>query len=145
MAKIEVGKTHLDRNGNVTQFIIELPKSHWKTDFSLNYSVSKVYGALFNNTPLQIAYHNKTQSFSKFVNKCKKSLNTSNFTIKNGDFDEMVIYGNEQESGNTGKNIHYTNGVCEFELYGVEVCIVPWHDGVMLQCLTVPKEKRNNG
>lgn len=145
MAKIEVGKSYSDTYGNVNHCITEIPKSNWKTDYSLNYSVSKVFGCLFNGTKIQVAHHNKTKSFNKFISECKKSMKLSNFIMKEGDFDEMVTYGYESEDGKTGKNIHFTNGLCEFTTYGVEVCIVPWHDGVMLQSIVVPKENRNNG
>jgi hypothetical protein len=143
---MKVGKIHTDKFGNRLEFITELPKSHWRRDYSLNYSVTKVYGVLFNDTKIQVAYHNKTQAFTSFVNECNKTFHTHNFRINDGDFDEMVVYGYESENGKTGKNIHYTNGVCEFEIYGgVEICIVPWNDGVMLQTILIPNEHRNKG
>jgi hypothetical protein len=147
---MKIGQIKTDSFGNTLQTIVEIPKKEWDNQHIINKSVSKVYGVMFNDTPIMCAYHKRTKVFDTFIKSCKMIFNlfdTKYFTIKEGEFDEMKLYGYESENGKTGKNIHFTNGVCEFTIpeNGVEICLVPWNDGVMLQSILVPKDKRNLG
>ena len=140
-----VGKYGEDRHGNITQFIVDLPKSAWKDEFVLNKSILKVYGATFNNHKMQVSHSNATLEFRKYITTLKKNVKLTNFTEKFGDFDEMCEYGYEGDIVNTFKQIHFCECVVEFLIEGVEICLVPWHDGVMLQSIIVPTEQRKNG
>ena len=155
---MKVGQIKTDKLGNTLQTIVEIPKKDWNNRHLINKSVSKVYGVLFNDTPIMCAYHKRTKAFDKFIAECKDTFNKKSFTIKEGDFDEMVMYSYESENGKTGKNIHFSNGICEFTIEyastgkggklvegDVDICLVPWHDGVMLQTILVSKDKRNLG
>jgi hypothetical protein len=158
---MKIGQIKTDSFGNTLQTIVEIPKKEWDNQHIINKSVSKVYGVMFNDTPIMCAYHKRTKVFDTFIKSCKMIFNlfdTKYFTIKEGDFDEMKLYGYESADGKTGKNIHFTNGVCEFVIpysnvdsfntlteANVDICLVPWHDGVMLQSILVPKDKRNLG
>lgn len=140
-----VGRYSEDRHGNIIQFIVDLPKSVWKPEFSMNKSISKTYGAIFNSQKIQVAHCSSTLQFRKYISTLKKNTKLTNFTEKFGDFDEMCEYGYEGDVVNTFKQIHFCENVVEFFIDGVEVCLVPWHDGVMIQSIVVPTSQRGNG
>lgn len=141
---MKVGQKHIDAKGNKVEVVVEIPKKDCRTDLVINKSIYKTFGVLFNDNAVQMALHKKTNEFIKFTNKCKSKLDTKDFSIKYGDFDEIVFSGHESDNGMVYKNLHFSDGVCEFIYQGVEICLVPWHDGVMLQTILVPKELRGN-
>jgi hypothetical protein len=141
---MKVGQKQIDAKGNKLEVVVEIPKKDCRTDLVINKSIYKTFGVLFNDNAVQMALHKKTNEFIKFTNKCKDKLNTKDFSIKYGDFDEIVFSGHESDNGMVYKNVHFSDGVCEFIYKGVEICLVPWHDGVMLQTILVPKELRGN-
>jgi hypothetical protein len=140
-----VGRYAEDRHGNITHFIVNLPKSQWKEEFVFNKSIFKVYGAMFNNQKIQVAHSDSTIEFRKYISTLKKNVKLTNFTNKFGDIDEMCEYGYEGDGVNTFKQIHFSECVVEFIVDAVEICLVPWHDGVMIQSILVPSSHRNNG
>ena len=139
------GLEMIDKNGNLIQFITELPKQVWSADYKFNQSVSKVYGCLFNGNKLQMPHINTNVGFSKYVSTLKKNIKVSNFSKKFGDFDEMTHFGYETDEKMTYKNIFMCENVIEFKIKGVELCLAPWHDGVMVVSIVVPTNQRKNG
>jgi hypothetical protein len=147
MKQMEVGKVYINSGGNKIEVAIEVPKrvGSVKEDLLINKSIGKVFGVYFNDNPTQLAVHKKTNEFIKFTNKCYDLLDTKDFSMKFGDFEEIVLSGHQSDNGMVYKQIHFSEGVFEFIYKGVEVCLVPWNDGVMLQSIIVPNELRGSG
>jgi GNAT superfamily N-acetyltransferase len=134
-----------DKYGNSIEFVTELPKQVWSDDYKFNQSIVKVYGCSFNGNKIQIPHINTNFAFNKYLSTLKKNIKVLNFSKKFGDFDEMTQFGYESQDGMTYKNIFMCENVIEFYIKDVEVCLVPWHDGVMVQSIVVPPNQRKNG
>tara|TARA_R110000803_G_scaffold62018_1_gene122176 strand:+ start:44 stop:715 length:672 start_codon:yes stop_codon:yes gene_type:complete len=140
------GNVLKDGYGNMFDVMFKLPKSKWRGDLSINKSISDVYSVVFNNQQrIQVSQINSNLQFTKYISYLRKNVNITNYTNKPGDFTEMCEYGYEGDVVNTWTIKHICENVVKFFIEGVEVCLVPWNDGVMLQSLVVPNEQRSKG
>jgi hypothetical protein len=163
---MKLGSIYKTKEGHKLELVQELSKDVWAEEFITNKSISKVYGVEINSYDKgQCAFHKAKKAFNRYIDELKDrsfiDVQLEEFSITEGHFDEMKQYAYENEYGQVGRRIHFTDSVCkmtwrwEAETYfihgqrlipsTIETCIVPWHDGVMLQSMIVNKESRNKG
>lgn len=125
--------------------LADLPKTNWRAEFVENKSIAKVYHTSTNGVFSQIAHHNTTFEFRKYLTQLAKTVKLKGLSTKFGNFSEMCEYGYEGNVTNTFQTPHLTESVAKFYIDNTAICLVPWNDGVMVQSIVVPNSKRKNG
>jgi hypothetical protein len=138
-----VGK-RLPHAEGVLDVMLEIPKVNWYNEFSMNKSIKKVYGVLFNDTQkVQCSQLGETLPFKKFISEYKKRYKSNQSLNRPGSFDEVTEFA--FDNGSVRKRIHFSDTIIEYFYDDYEITFAPWHDGVMLVDINVKDRSKGIG